>query len=161
MDIRNENNASGGRYVATVEGHEAEMTFSRTSPRLIIVDHTGVPDALRGKESARRWRFTPSKRRGVAAGKSSRSAPSSRLRRNVMMTGATSSISKTRCFKHGSTRASHDQAGQNPSNRSDYLRKRKSRAWPARHGQSCAAFMRFHHTLRIPKISSVPERNHA
>lgn len=49
MDIRNENNASGGRYVATVEGHEAEMTFSRTSPKLIIVDHTGVPDALRGK----------------------------------------------------------------------------------------------------------------
>ena len=49
MDIRNENNASGGRYVATVEGHEAEMTFSRTSPNLIIIDHTGVPDALRGK----------------------------------------------------------------------------------------------------------------
>ncbi|NTI62474.1 N-acetyltransferase [Agrobacterium rhizogenes] len=49
MDIRNENNASGGRYVATVEGHEAEMTFSRASPNLIIIDHTGVPDALRGK----------------------------------------------------------------------------------------------------------------
>ncbi|MEZ2220105.1 GNAT family N-acetyltransferase [Rhizobium sp. RCC_161_2] len=49
MDIRNENNASGGRYVATVEGHEAEMTFSRASPNLIIIDHTGVPDTLRGK----------------------------------------------------------------------------------------------------------------
>lgn len=49
MDIRNENNASGGRYVATIDGHEAEMTFSRTSPKLIIIDHTGVPDALRGR----------------------------------------------------------------------------------------------------------------
>ena len=25
------------------------MTFSRTSGHLIIIDHTGVPDALRGK----------------------------------------------------------------------------------------------------------------
>ncbi len=25
------------------------MTYSRTSPKLIIIDHTGVPDALRGK----------------------------------------------------------------------------------------------------------------
>ena len=72
MDIRNENKASGGRYVATVEGHEAEMTFSRTSPKLIIIDHTGVPDSLRGKgvgqalslhavEEARRggWKIIP------------------------------------------------------------------------------------------------------
>jgi len=49
MDIRHETTASGGRYVATVEGHEAEMTYSRTSPQLIIIDHTAVPDALRGK----------------------------------------------------------------------------------------------------------------
>lgn len=49
MDIRNEETGSKGRYVTTVEGHEAEMTFSRTSPQLIIIDHTGVPDALRGK----------------------------------------------------------------------------------------------------------------
>jgi len=25
------------------------MTFSRASPALIIIDHTGVPDALRGR----------------------------------------------------------------------------------------------------------------
>jgi predicted GNAT family acetyltransferase len=25
------------------------MTYSRTTPTLIIIDHTGVPDALRGK----------------------------------------------------------------------------------------------------------------
>ena len=49
MEIRNEEGTSGGRYVATVEGHDAEMTYSRTSPKLIIIDHTGVPDALRGK----------------------------------------------------------------------------------------------------------------
>ena len=49
MDIRIEENTSGGRYVAELEGHQAEMTYSRTTPTLIIIDHTGVPDALRGK----------------------------------------------------------------------------------------------------------------
>ncbi|MCD2179654.1 GNAT family N-acetyltransferase [Rhizobium sp. C1] len=49
MDIREEKTGSGGRYVATLEGHEAEMTYSRASAHLIIIDHTGVPDALRGK----------------------------------------------------------------------------------------------------------------
>lgn len=49
MKITDEENASGGRYVAELEGHQAEMTYSRTSPKLIIIDHTGVPDALRGK----------------------------------------------------------------------------------------------------------------
>lgn len=49
MKITNEENASGGRYVAELEGHQAEMTYSRTSPTLIIIDHTGVPDALRGR----------------------------------------------------------------------------------------------------------------
>lgn len=49
MDIRSAENGSHGRYSVTVDGHEAEMTYSRTSPKLIIVDHTGVPDALRGR----------------------------------------------------------------------------------------------------------------
>ena len=49
MKITEEANTSGGRYVAELEGHQAEMTYSRTSPKLIIIDHTGVPDALRGK----------------------------------------------------------------------------------------------------------------
>ena len=49
MEITHETGKSGGRYVTTVDGHEAEITYSRTSPRLIIVDHTGVPDALRGR----------------------------------------------------------------------------------------------------------------
>jgi predicted GNAT family acetyltransferase len=49
MEIRLEENGSKGRYIATVEGHDAEMTYSRSSPQLVIIDHTGVPDALRGK----------------------------------------------------------------------------------------------------------------
>ena len=49
MQINHETRPSGSRYTAVVEGHEAELTYSRASPRLIIVDHTGVPDALRGR----------------------------------------------------------------------------------------------------------------
>jgi len=49
MNIKTEVTTSGGRYVAELEGHQAEMTYSRTSPKLVIIDHTGVPDALRGK----------------------------------------------------------------------------------------------------------------
>lgn len=39
-----------GRYVATIEGveGEGELTFSKASDTLIIVDHTGVPDSMRG-----------------------------------------------------------------------------------------------------------------
>lgn len=49
MDITSAETGSKGRYSTTVEGHEAEVTYSRASPQLVIVDHTGVPDALRGK----------------------------------------------------------------------------------------------------------------
>ncbi|MGV0879246.1 GNAT family N-acetyltransferase [Martelella sp. FLE1502] len=49
MTVQEEKTASGGRYYTVVDGHEAEMTYSRSSDRLIIIDHTGVPDALRGK----------------------------------------------------------------------------------------------------------------
>jgi uncharacterized protein len=72
LDIAVTESGSGGRYSVIVEGHEAEMTFSRASPKLIIIDHTGVPDALRGKgvgqalalhavEEARRggWKIIP------------------------------------------------------------------------------------------------------
>jgi predicted GNAT family acetyltransferase len=40
---------TGGKYQVRVRGHLAEMTFSRASDKLIIVDHTAVPDALRGE----------------------------------------------------------------------------------------------------------------
>ena len=49
MQISDENGPTGGRYLARLEGVEAEMTFSRASPQLVIIDHTGVPDSLRGK----------------------------------------------------------------------------------------------------------------
>lgn len=40
---------SKGRYTLAGEcGAEAEMTFSRASPTLVIIDHTGVPDEMRG-----------------------------------------------------------------------------------------------------------------
>jgi uncharacterized protein len=49
MDIESREDGAHGRYTATVDGHEAEMSYSRTSPKLVIIDHTGVPDALRGR----------------------------------------------------------------------------------------------------------------
>ncbi|MBV7394056.1 GNAT family N-acetyltransferase [Mameliella sediminis] len=48
-EIHREENDSKGRYWTVVDGHEAEMTFSRLGSTQIIIDHTGVPDALRGK----------------------------------------------------------------------------------------------------------------
>jgi predicted GNAT family acetyltransferase len=49
MNIAHEEARSGGRYIAELEGHYAEMSYSRASPELIIIDHTGVPEELRGK----------------------------------------------------------------------------------------------------------------
>jgi predicted GNAT family acetyltransferase len=40
----------GGRYVVHLGGGaEGEMTFRRTAPRTIAIDHTGVPAAFRGR----------------------------------------------------------------------------------------------------------------
>jgi len=51
ISISLEDQGAKGRYVASVAGFAdlGEMTFSRVSPSLIIVDHTGVPDSLRGQ----------------------------------------------------------------------------------------------------------------
>lgn len=49
MNITHEENQSGGRYIVNIDGHVAEMTYTRKSPDLISIDHTGVPDALRGR----------------------------------------------------------------------------------------------------------------
>lgn len=49
MKIEHEEQTSGGRYSIHLDGHVADMTYSRASPKLIIIDHTGVPDGLRGK----------------------------------------------------------------------------------------------------------------
>lgn len=48
LHITREHGDTKGRYVAQVDGQEAELTYSILSPRTIIADHTGVPDALRG-----------------------------------------------------------------------------------------------------------------
>lgn len=51
LNIKVTENGSKGRYVAQPdpEGPEAELTYSRASQKLIIVDHTGVPDVYRGQ----------------------------------------------------------------------------------------------------------------
>jgi len=52
-DIRIERSESDskGRYEARVDGVDepAELTYSRMSAETVIADHTGVPDALRGR----------------------------------------------------------------------------------------------------------------
>lgn len=40
---------SKGRYVLRKDGAAAVLTYSITSPTLVIADHTEVPDALRGQ----------------------------------------------------------------------------------------------------------------
>ena len=40
---------SKGRYVYAVDGEEAELTFTRVGKERIIIDHTGVPPAFRGR----------------------------------------------------------------------------------------------------------------
>ena len=40
--------ATKGRYVIRQDGDEAELTYSITTPTLVIADHTGVPDSFRG-----------------------------------------------------------------------------------------------------------------
>lgn len=49
MNIENTETTSKGQYSATIDGYTAEMTYSRASAKLVILDHTGVPDELRGK----------------------------------------------------------------------------------------------------------------
>ena len=49
IDIWREDGETKGRYVARLDAIEAEMTFSRLGASSIIIDHTGVPDALRGR----------------------------------------------------------------------------------------------------------------
>jgi uncharacterized protein len=49
--ITREVSPTKGRYVARVDGidAEAELTYSRSGPALIIADHTDVPDVFRGQ----------------------------------------------------------------------------------------------------------------
>lgn len=47
-EVSRETHGHKGRYVIRQNGEEAEMTYSITSPTLVIADHTGVPDSFRG-----------------------------------------------------------------------------------------------------------------
>lgn len=46
--VTREHRATKGRFVIRHGGEEAELTYSVTTPTLIIADHTGVPDSFRG-----------------------------------------------------------------------------------------------------------------
>ena len=46
--ITREHGATKGRFVLRRGDDEAELTYSITTPTLIIADHTGVPDSFRG-----------------------------------------------------------------------------------------------------------------
>ncbi|MCR9194841.1 MAG: N-acetyltransferase [Hyphomonas sp.] len=48
MSINREDSPKGGRYTVRINGEEAEMTYSRAGSTRIIIDHTGVPDSMRG-----------------------------------------------------------------------------------------------------------------
>lgn len=50
ITITRTDTATKARYVATVPGApgEGELTLSKVSATLIIADHTGVPDSMRG-----------------------------------------------------------------------------------------------------------------
>jgi predicted GNAT family acetyltransferase len=50
VPVEREDGASKGRYRLIIDGHEAEMTYSRAGDGLIIIDHTEVPAALRGRK---------------------------------------------------------------------------------------------------------------
>ncbi len=49
IPVTREDGPAGGRYITVIDGHLAEMTYSRAGKSRIIIDHTGVPEALRGK----------------------------------------------------------------------------------------------------------------
>ncbi|MEL7547556.1 MAG: GNAT family N-acetyltransferase [Pseudomonadota bacterium] len=49
ITITREDASNGGRYVTIIDGHEAEMTYSRAGTSRIIIDHTDVPEALKGQ----------------------------------------------------------------------------------------------------------------
>ena len=50
IEIIKEEGETRGRYVVTIDGHEAELTYSRLGESgNVIADHTGVPEELGGR----------------------------------------------------------------------------------------------------------------
>ncbi len=55
IEIRHEEHGDVGTfYVETEGGRLAELRYSRTSPQTIVIEHTEVSDALRGRGVGRR-----------------------------------------------------------------------------------------------------------
>lgn len=52
--VMREDEPSKGRYWIVVDAVEAEMTYSRVGMSQVIIDHTEVPDALRGRKVGER-----------------------------------------------------------------------------------------------------------
>ena len=49
-EIKREDNGSKGRFFMRLDtGEEAEMTYTYVGDTQVIIDHTGVPDAFRGR----------------------------------------------------------------------------------------------------------------
>ncbi|MBW9091892.1 N-acetyltransferase [Rhizobium wenxiniae] len=68
-NVEREDGPSKGRYRLVVDGFEAEMTYSRAGEGLIIIDHTDVPSALRGRKIGERMvrqAIEDARREGVA-----------------------------------------------------------------------------------------------
>lgn len=49
ITVTREDGESRGRYVAVVDGIEAELTYSKAGTAGLIADHTGVPEPLSGR----------------------------------------------------------------------------------------------------------------
>lgn len=50
FEIAREDGDTRGRYVAVIDGHEAELTYSKLGDSgNVIADHTGVPEELGGR----------------------------------------------------------------------------------------------------------------
>jgi uncharacterized protein len=49
LPITRDRSASKGGYAIRLERAEVEMTYSREDERTMIIEHTSVPDALRGR----------------------------------------------------------------------------------------------------------------
>ncbi|MFC3181075.1 GNAT family N-acetyltransferase [Cypionkella sinensis] len=47
-EVQRQHAETKGRYYIRQNGEEAEMTYSITTPTLVIADHTEVPDSFRG-----------------------------------------------------------------------------------------------------------------
>ena len=63
--VEREDSPSKGRYRLVINGTEEEMTYSRAGDGLIIIDHTEMPAALRGRKVGERlvWQAVEDARR--------------------------------------------------------------------------------------------------